>query len=204
MRISTVKEPFAAFVQSNLKPETLVVTCGLPATYKTGVAEEIAKMKGYPILRSDLIRLEVLKGKDIFDVKVAGNVNNRMAVYEEMFQRGETYAARGGVILDATFVKAALRERAAQIAAQNGLAFAIFETSCPQDIALVRIKNRTKENYQSNALTEEAYLTNKNSFEPVNVDSLKQRFPNLKVAHYVVDTSICGMANWTIIKQEQR
>lgn len=198
-----MKEPFAAFVQANLKPETLVVTCGLPATYKTGVAEEIANMKGYPILRSDLIRLEVLKGKDIFDTKVAGNMNNRMAVYEEMFRRAETLAAKGGVILDATFVKAALRERAAQIAMQNGLAFTIFETSSPQDIALDRIKNRTKEDYQSNALTEKAYLANKNSFEPVNVDALKQRFPSLEVAHYVVETSVYGMANWTVIREEQ-
>ena len=199
-----MKEPFAAFVETHLKPETLVVTCGLPATYKTGVAEEIANMKGYPILRSDLIRLEVLKGKDIFDVKVAGNMNNRMAVYEEMFRRAEKLATKGGVVLDATFVKAALRERVAEVAAEKRLALAIFETSCPQDIALTRIKKRTKENYQSNALTEEAYLANKKSFEPVDVDALKQRFPSLEVAHYVVDTSVYGMANWTVIREEQR
>ncbi len=199
-----MKEPFVAFVQTHLKPETLVVTCGLPATYKTGVAEEIANMKGYPILRSDLIRLEVLKGKDIFDTNVAGNMNNRMAVYEEMFRRTETLATKEGVILDATFVKAALRERAAEIAAEKGLALAIFETNCPQDIALTRIKNRTKENYQSNALTEEAYLANKKNFEPVDLDALKQRFPSLEVAHYVVDTSVYGMANWTVIREEQR
>ena len=199
-----MKEPFAAFVETHLKPETLVVTCGLPATYKTGVAEEIANMKGYPILRSDLIRLEVLKGKDIFDVKVAGNMNNRMAVYEEMFRRAEKLATKGGVVLDATFVKAALRERVAEVAAEKRLALAIFETSCPQDIALTRIKKRTEENYQSNALTEEAYLANKKSFEPVDVDALKQRFPSLEVAHYVVDTSVYGMANWTVIREEQR
>jgi hypothetical protein len=37
----------------------------------------------------------------------------------------------------------------------------------------------------------------------VNVDALKQQFPNLNVAHYVVDTNVCGMSNWTIIKEER-
>jgi predicted kinase len=114
----------------------------LPASYKTGVAEEISKIKGYPILRSDLIRIEVHKGKDIFDPKVAGNMNNRMSVYDEMFRRAEMLVSKGGVILDATFITSELRERAAEVAAKNNLAFVIFETSCPQEIALERIKKR--------------------------------------------------------------
>ncbi|MGD6853185.1 MAG: AAA family ATPase [Candidatus Bathyarchaeia archaeon] len=199
-----MKESFAAFVEANIEPNTLVVTCGLPATYKTGVAQEISKTKGYPILRSDLIRLEVLKDKDIFDAKVAGNMNNRMAVYEEMFKRAEVLAANGGVILDATFITEELRERAAEVACRHNLALAIFETKCSQDIALERIKKRTKEKYESNALTEEAYLANKNRFQPINIDAIKRKFPTLKVTHLVVDTCIYGMANWTIIKEERR
>ncbi len=197
-------EPFEAFVQTHLKSGVLVVTCGLPATYKTGVAEEISKMKGFPILRSDLIRLEVLKGQDIFDCKVAGNMDNRLAVYDEMFRRSEALAAKGGVILDATFVSEELRLRAAEVASKHKLVFVIFETSCPQNTALARIKTRTKEKYESNALTEEAYFANKNKFQPINLDAIKQRYPELEVAHYVVDTSIYGKANWTVIKQDQR
>ncbi len=199
-----MKEPFAAFVERELESKTLVITCGLPASYKTGIAQEIHNMKGYPILRSDLIRIEVLKNKDIFDTKVAGDMNNRMAVYDEMFRRAEEAASKGGVILDATFVTRALRERAANIAAKNNLAFTIFETSCTQEIALERIKKRTKEKYESNALTEEAYLANKNKFEPVNVDAIKQKFPTLKITHLIVDTCVFGLANWAIVKEERR
>ena len=200
-----MKEPFAAFVERELEPRTLVVTCGLPASYKTGIAEEIRNMKGYPILRSDLIRLEVLKGKDVFDTKVAGKMSNRLSVYDEMFRLAKELVSKGsGLILDATFVTQELRERAAEIAAKNKVAFAIFETSCPQEIALARIKKRTKEKYESNAITEEAYLANKNKFEPVNIDAIKQKFPTLKIFHLTVDTCVCGMANWTIDKEERR
>ena len=61
-----MKEPFASFVKTKLEPRTLLITCGLPASYKTETSEEIAKIKGYPILRSDLIRLRSPKERGYF------------------------------------------------------------------------------------------------------------------------------------------
>jgi uncharacterized protein len=201
-----VNESFADFLRINLQPRTLLITCGLPASFKSGVAEEAAKMKGYPILRSDMIRREVLKDQDIFDAKVAGNMSNRLSVYDEMFRRADIQASGSadGVILDATFVTQDLRERAAEIAAKHGMLLVIVETSCPQDVALERIKKRTKEKYESNALTEEAYFANKNKWEPVNVEAIKKKYPQLKVTYAVVDTCQYGMANWVITKTEKR
>ena len=185
-----MKEPFASFVKTELDPRTLLITCGLPASYKTETSEEVSKIKGYPILRSDLIRLEVLKNEDIFDAKVAGNMNKRLSVYDEVFRRADELAAKskGGIILDATFVTQELRRRAAEIAAKNNMTFVILQTSCPQEVSIARIKKRTKEKYESNALTEEAYLANKNKFEPVDIDDLKKKYPTLKVTHLTVDT----------------
>jgi predicted kinase len=201
-----VSEPFEAFIEANIEPNTLLITCGLPASYKTGIAQEISKRKGYPILRSDLIRLEVLKDQDIFDTKVAGNMDKRLSVYEEMFRRADELASRGqrDIILDATFVTEDLRLQAAEIAAKHNMSFVIVETSCPQEVALERIKKRTKEKYESNALTEEAYWANKKKYQPVNVDEIKKRFPTLKVMHITVDTCQYGMANWRIVKVEKR
>ena len=54
-----MREPFAEFIDSELKPGTLLIACGLPATWKTETTQEVSKAKGYPILRTDLIRLEV-------------------------------------------------------------------------------------------------------------------------------------------------
>ncbi|MFB0501504.1 MAG: AAA family ATPase, partial [Candidatus Bathyarchaeia archaeon] len=98
-----MREPFAEFVKTELKSGTLLITCGLPGTWKTETSEEISKIKGYPILRTDLIRLEVLKNEDIFDEKAASNMSKRELVYNEMFRRAEDLVQKNeGVILDAT------------------------------------------------------------------------------------------------------
>ena len=199
-----MKEPFAEFVKANLGPDILLITCGLPATWKTETSAEVAKIKGYPILRSDLIRLEVLKGEDVFDPKVAGNLNKRLSVYDEMFRRADDAAGQGGLILDATFVTQELRRRAAEIAAKHGLTFVILETSCPQEVSVARIQKRTKEKYESNALTVEAYLANKRKFEPVDLDDLKKLYPNLKIVDLTVDTCHDSPEDWYIIGMQKR
>jgi len=162
------------FVANNLGPETVLITCGLPGTWKTETSVEVAKLKNYPILRTDLIRLEVLKDEDIFDEKVASNMDKRKLVYNELFRRADTVVKKGhGVILDATFITQALRSRAAEVAANNNNKFAILQTSCPEEVSINRILRRSKENYESNAITEQAYLNNKNKFESVDLDDLK-------------------------------
>ena len=162
-----MRETFAKFITSELGSNTLLITCGLPGTWKTETAEEISKIKGYSILRSDLIRLEVLKNEDVFDAKVAGNMSKRLSVYDEVFRRADDMAgkSKNGVILDATFVTQELRRCAAEIAAKHNMTFAILQTSCPQEVSVARIERRTKEKYESNALTVEAYLANKKKFE---------------------------------------
>jgi len=196
-----LREPFAEFVKTELKSGTLLITCGLPGTWKTETSEEISTIKGYPILRSDLIRLEVLKNEDVFDAKVAGNMSKRLSVYDEMFSRAENLVRKSkkGVILDATFVTQELRTRAAEIAAKHNMTFVILQTSCPQEVSVARIQSRTKENYRSNALTVEAYLANKSKFEPVDMDDLKKRYPRLKIVHLTVDTCHDSPEDWYVI-----
>jgi len=63
-------------------------------------------------------------------------------------------------------VSQSLRRRAAEVAAKNRKRFVIQQTQCPQEVSLRRISERSKENYESNALTEQAYLNNKKKFEP--------------------------------------
>jgi predicted kinase len=200
-----LREPFAEFVKTKFGPKTLLITCGLPATWKTETSAEVAKIKGYPILRSDLLRLEVLKGEDVFDAKVAGNMNKRLSVYDEMFRQADDLAGQGkGIILDATFVTQELRRRAAEIAAKHGMTFVILETSCPQEVSVARIQKRTKEKYESNALTVEAYLANKRKFEPVDLDDLKTLHPKLKIVHLTVDTCHASPEDWYVVGMEKR
>ena len=195
-----MKEPFGKFIKATLGPKTLLITCGLPGTWKTETAEEVSKIKGYPILRSDIIRLEVLKNEDVFDPKVAGNMNKRMSVYDEVFRRADDLAwkSEGGIILDATFVTQELRKRAAEVAAKHKMEFVIMQTSCPQEVSVARIERRTKEKYESNALTVDAYLANKKKFEPINIEELKKSFPTLKILHLTVDTCHDNAEDWYI------
>jgi predicted kinase len=201
-----LREPFAEFVKTELGSGALLITCGFPGTWKTETSAEISKIKGYPILRSDLIRLEVLKNEDVFDPKVAGNMSKRLSVYDEMFRRADDLAGKSikSVILDATFVTQELRRRAAEIAAKHGMTFVILKTHCSEEASIARILRRTKEDYESNALTREAYLANKRKFEPVDVDDLKKRYPQLRIVHLTVDTEHDPPEDWYVIGMEKR
>jgi hypothetical protein len=201
-----LREPFGEFVKTKLDNGILLITCGLPGTWKTETSEEISKIRGYPILRSDMIRLEVLRNEDVFDEKVASNMSKRLSVYDEMFRRAEDLVRKSkkGVILDATFVTQELRRRAAEIAAKHNMTFVILQTSCPEEVSITRILRRTKENYESNALTVEAYRNNKNKFEPVDIDDLKKRYPRLQIMHLIVDTCHDSSDDWYMIGMEKR
>ena len=200
-----MKEPFIDFMKNELRQDTVLIACGLPASYKTETTEVIAKLKEYRILRTDMIRLEVLKHEDIFDERVASNMEKRKMVYDEMFRMADELAGKGqGILLDATFVTQSLRRRAAEVAARHGKTFVIQQTQCPQEVSLRRISERSKDNYESNALTAQAYLNNKEKFEGVDLDDLKQRHPQLDIVHLLIDTTSDNENEWIVIGRTTR
>jgi len=203
--IVSMRENFIHFMKRELFPQTVLIACGLPASYKTETTEVIAELMGFIILRTDLIRLEVLKNEDVFDEKVAANMKKRERVYDEMFSRADDFASKGnGIILDATFITQALRLRAAEIASRNKKFFVIQETRCPKEVSLRRISERTREKYESNALTEQAYLNNQRKFQPVNLEELKNKYPSLTIVHLIVDTTSDLTDEWFVVGKETR
>jgi predicted kinase len=200
-----MREPFEEFVKRELDRKTVLIACGLPASGKTGAAEIIAGIKGFKILSSDIIRREVFKDEDIFDEKLASSMDKRMLVYDEMFRRAGDMAEKGeAIILDATFITQYLRRRAAAIAAKNGMTLVIQQTQCPKEICLERIAKRSRENYTSNAITEQAYMNNLKSFEKVDLEDLKTLYPNLGILHLLVDTSSAVAEKWAVISKTIR
>ena len=201
-----MERSFSEVIQTEIPKDSLLISVGLPGSWKSPVTEEIAKMKGFQILRSDMIRLEVLKGEDIFDNKVASDPERRKKVYEEMFKRAETALRtdKSGLILDATFFTQELRGRVAEIAEKFHRPFIIAECVCTEEKSIERISKRTKENYESNALTKEAYLNNKTLFQPVNIDALKRRFETLPIIHLTIDTEQDTLPGWKIKKIDKR
>jgi len=194
-----MREPFIKFVQTDLGPDIVLITCGLPASCKTGIAETAQKLKGYPIISTDRVRMEVLKGEDVFDEKIASDMNKRQKVYDEVFRRADETAAKGeGIVIDATFITQSLRRRAAQIAARHNRPLVIAETICPQESSLERIARRTRESGDSNAITEKAYFNNKAKFEEVDLNDLKQLHPDLDILHVTIDTQYDLPENWYV------
>lgn len=197
-----MREPFKAYMEREMGQRVVLIACGLPASYKTETTEVIAAIKGYVVLRTDMLRLEVLRNEDIFDEKVASSMNKRTAVYDEMFKMARLFACRGqGVILDATFVTQALRRRAAEVASACGMTLVIQQTQCPKEVSIRRILLRSKENYESNALTEQAYMNNVNRFEAVDLKDLRATFPGLPLLHLQVDTASDSMDEWVVIER---
>ncbi len=198
-------EQFEPYMKRELGSRVVLIACGLPASYKTETTEVIAKIKGYKVLRTDMLRLEVLRNEDIFDEKVASSMNKRTAVYDEMFSMARQFACRGeGVILDATFVTQSLRRRAAEVAAACSMTLVIQQTQCPKEVSIRRILSRSRENYESNALTEQAYMNNVNKFEAVDLDDLKKAFSGLSLVHLKVDTTSDSMDEWFVVDRVDR
>jgi hypothetical protein len=71
-------------------------------------------------------------------------------------------------------------------------------------VSIARILRRTKEDYESNALTREAYYNNKKKFEPVDLDDLKKSYPQLEMVHLTVDTEHDPPEDWYVIGMEKR
>ena len=197
---------FSDVIQSEIPKDCVLISVGLPGSWKSPVTEEIARLKGFQILRSDLIRLEVLKGEDIFDNKVASDPSRRKKVYEEMFRQAENTlkTIQDGLILDATFFTQELRSKAAELAEKAHRTFVIAECVCTEGRSIERILKRTKENYESNALTKEAYLNNKALFQPIEPLDLKKCFKTLPIVYLTIDTEYDTPSDWKIRKIEKR
>jgi hypothetical protein len=79
----------------------------------------------------------------------------------------------------------------------------IAECVCTEEKSIERILKRTKENYESNALTREAYLNNKALFQPVDIKDLKRKFKKVPMIHLTIDTEHSNLPDWKIKRIEK-
>lgn len=85
----------------------LYVVCGLPGVGKTTVSTELAERTGDELLRSDVVRSDVVVDPSY----TPGEIRR---VYDELFERArQRLSTDGGAVLDATFGRTELRDRAA-------------------------------------------------------------------------------------------
>jgi len=116
--------------------ESLVAVCGLPGVGKTTVAETVSDRLDGRLLRTDVVRKEILTDPDYTEAE------SRM-VYDELFERArETVASGRSVVLDGTFRDADRRDRLAALAAELDTEFRLVKVECEESVVRDRIERR--------------------------------------------------------------
>jgi hypothetical protein len=80
--------------------------------------------------------------------------------------------------------------------------FFIIETVCDEKTVVERIRARSSKEYESNALTDEAYYNNLKEWEQVDLGMLRTQFPGLKLGYFKVLSENKNPYEWKIIYKE--
>lgn len=138
----------------------LVVVCGLPGVGKTTVAETAAERLDARLLRTDVVRKELV-GEPTYDAA------ETRRVYTALLERAEaTLEGGASVVLDGTFRRASQRRRAKAAAADHDAAFELLCVECPTERVRERIARREGDASDADFAIHERL---RESFEPITI-----------------------------------
>ena len=150
----------------------LVLVCGLPGTGKSTVAERIVELLPARLLRTDVVR------KELFP-EPTYEAEESAAVYDELLDRARDLLDAGeDVVLDATFRRQELRDRAAGVADDADTEFRLVRVECAEAVVKERIERRQREEDDESDADFSVYNQLKTEFEPIERET-----------HVVVDNS---------------
>jgi len=137
----------------------LIIICGLQGTGKTTVAKIITKVVKAILLRTDVIRKELINNPVYSEAE-------KQLIYREMFSRAKALLLnKNNVILDGTFAKKINRDQAGKLARETNNEFKIVEVrGSSKEIIKQRLNDRIKD--ESDGLYKH-YLKYKKVFEPI-------------------------------------
>jgi predicted kinase len=139
--------------------QKLTIVCGLPGAGKTVVARLVSKSREADLLRSDVLRKELLARPAYAD-------EEKQAVYDEMFARARRALLDGrNVVLDAAFNKRINREKAEALAAALNVGLKIILVTSSEETIRDRLLHR--EGDESDA-DWRIYQFLKERFEPID------------------------------------
>ncbi|NOZ76397.1 MAG: AAA family ATPase [Euryarchaeota archaeon] len=143
----------------------------MPATGKSTLSRNLAKKIGAHVLRTDVIRKELIK-------RPTYTPEEKELVYSATFITAR-YLLRAGekVIIDGTFYKRKLRQRVYRIAKETGAKLVVIECVVPDYIIKRRMERRKKRRRGPSQADYEVYRKMKEEFEPI------------RRRHITVDTS---------------
>lgn len=139
----------------------LVVVCGLPGVGKTTVAETVAERLDARLLRTDVVRKEILPDPSYTPQETG-------MVYGELFRRGhETLESGRSVVFDGTFKNRLFRERARSLADDVDVTFELLKVECAESVVRERIAAREGDASDADF---EVHTTLREEFDPVEMD----------------------------------
>ncbi|MFQ6088111.1 MAG: cytidine deaminase [Candidatus Methanofastidiosia archaeon] len=160
----------------------LIVLSGLPGTGKSTLAQRLSENLDAQILRTDVIRRELIGKSKYFEFKERDKLYTKeemeLAYYGMFLVASHLLKASKNVILDATFYKKSLRDRAREVGKTTNSKTYILEVICPEKVVEERMRKRFKDKRNASTASFEIYERMKGIFEP----------PEEK--HFKIDTSL--------------
>ena len=129
---------------------TLWVVCGMPASGKSTVSDELAGALDIKVLRSDLVRKAMfgLKADAHTDLPFEAGVYSEQSsalVYGRLLLLAQEEMEKGhSVILDATFSRKHQRQEAARLARDMDCSIVFVECTCSENTSRDRLRRREK------------------------------------------------------------
>ncbi|MFQ5800562.1 MAG: AAA family ATPase [Candidatus Hydrothermarchaeales archaeon] len=144
----------------------LILICGLPATGKSTVARKLARSIGAEVLRTDIVRRELIKSP-AYTEEEKGLIYNAVFLIADYLIKNDV-----NVIIDGTFYRDPLRKQAKKIAKRRGKRFFLIEARCPEGIVLSRLAKRKKNLRSPSDADLDVYYKIKNLFEPITEEHI--------------------------------
>jgi len=173
---------------ARLDNPTLILITGLMGTGKSALAAQAAPRLGAEVIRSDLLRKEIMNmaPTDRHYVEFGGGIYDddiSRRTYLEAHSRAEVLLKAGhSVIVDASYKKRDERIHAAAMARRLGAGFLVIECICPEEIVRERLELRVKDQREASDGRWEIYEAQKNDFD--RIDELPRR------SYLALDTSL--------------
>jgi aminoglycoside phosphotransferase family enzyme/predicted kinase len=142
----------AAHYAAACNPQRLLVTCGLTGSGKSTLARRLAELYGLQIIRSDVIRKELLgiapeeRRHVPFDSgEYSPAITER--TYGAMLERAAPLLRAGhSVLLDGCFIRRSQRRGARKLARRLGVPFLLLECRTSEDVIRQRLERRVQKN----------------------------------------------------------
>ncbi len=168
---------------AHLEKPALIITVGLMGTGKTVLAEALARRLGAEIIRSDVLRKEMLhlapasRQHDAFGQGIYTEEISRQ-IYREALQRASALI-RGGktVIIDASYKKRRERKAVRDQAWRLGANFFVLECLCPEEIVKVRLRERQEDKGEASDGRWELFRAQKADFDEVTEFTAENHLP---------------------------